>query len=59
MPAGSPPESAPAGMGDGVFDPLQAPRSVVAIVGSAHVRGMVRDWKQHVDSQDVTELLKV
>ncbi|KAL6762267.1 hypothetical protein V8C86DRAFT_2518932 [Haematococcus lacustris] len=36
--------AAPVGLGDGAVQPVQGPRAVVCVVGSAHVRGMVREW---------------
>ena len=56
---------APAGAGDGEYAPLQAPRAVVAVVGSAHVRGMCRQWEDVVrdvraaGGADVDDLLKM
>ncbi len=35
-----------AGMGDGCFKPLGRVRTAVAVVGSAHVQGMVQEWRQ-------------
>lgn len=63
MPAGAPALTAPPGRGDGEVVELTGngaggPVSrVVGVVGSAHVRGMVREWQQHVAQQDVSELL--
>jgi hypothetical protein len=45
MPEGASAPSAPKGGGDGAFEPLQGPEAVVAVVGSAHVRGMVKAWQ--------------
>lgn len=35
-----------AGGGDGEYEPLAAPAAVVAVVGTAHVRGIIREWKK-------------
>ncbi|MEW5308708.1 MAG: hypothetical protein WDW38_000646 [Sanguina aurantia] len=59
MPDGGTQGSAPAGLGDGAFEPLPGVASMVAVVGTAHVRGMIREWKACVANTDVTELLKV
>lgn len=45
MPEGPTANSAPQGAGDGAFTPLQGPAAVVAVVGSAHVRGMCKAWQ--------------
>ncbi|GMH40648.1 hypothetical protein BSKO_08552 [Bryopsis sp. KO-2023] len=46
MPGNGPRKAAPMGKGDGEYVPLQGPKSAVAIVGSAHVRGMVKEWER-------------
>ena len=45
MPAGGEPGACPPGAGAGQYDPRPGPRSVVAVVGTAHVRGMIRQWR--------------
>lgn len=45
MPEGGPEEAAPAGNGDGKYKPVQAPKAVLAVVGSAHVRGILKEWE--------------
>ena len=35
----------PADEGDGVYEPLPAPAAVVGVVGTAHVRGIIREWQ--------------
>jgi hypothetical protein len=45
VPQGCTAFSAPAGSGDGPVAPLAGPAAVVAVVGSAHVRGMAREWQ--------------
>ncbi len=45
MPVGGDQEACPPGAGAGQYAPLAGPRSVVAVVGTAHVRGMIRQWK--------------
>ena len=44
MPVGGEPGACPTGAGAGQYAPLAGPRTVVAVVGTAHVRGMIRDW---------------
>lgn len=44
MPMGGDPGACPPGAGAGQYAPLQGPRTVVAVVGTAHVRGMLREW---------------
>ena len=46
MPENSPPGASWLGSGEGVYQPLPAPQRIVAIVGSAHVRGMLHEWEQ-------------
>lgn len=45
MPVGGEVGACPPGSGAGQYQPLAGPRSVVAVVGTAHVRGMIRQWK--------------
>ena len=51
----------PRGEGDGVYEPLAAPAAVVAVVGTAHVRGIIREWRRAADGAelDVDSLLAV
>lgn len=49
--AGAPEAAAPRGLGDGAFQPLRGAQRVVAVVGTAHVRGMVRGWQAAVDEE--------
>ena len=58
-PEAGPLESAPPGFGDGAVAPLEGVHAVVGVVGSAHVRGMVREWGEHVVDTDVSKLLAV
>lgn len=44
MPAGGPEAAAPSGYGEGEYEPVQDAAVVVAVVGSAHVRGIIREW---------------
>lgn len=44
MPAGGEAGACPPGAGAGEYAPLPGPRTVVAVVGTAHVRGMLREW---------------
>jgi len=55
---GAPPRAATPGVGDGVYGPLQGPRAIVAVVGSAHVRGICRLWDDAQQRQDVNDLLE-
>ncbi len=45
MPEASLEEATPSGNGEGQYKPVQAPRTVVAVVGSAHVRGILKEWE--------------
>jgi hypothetical protein len=58
MAEGAPNKAAPKGKGDGAYTPLEGPETVVAIVGSAHVRGMCRQWQNAQQNLSVSELLK-
>ncbi len=51
----------PRGEGDGVFEPLEGPAAVVAVVGTAHVRGMIRAWRRAAEGErlDLDPLLTV
>ena len=46
----APPEACPRGFGDGEYAPLgpSKVRSIVKIVGTAHVRGMADGWEEAV-----------
>ncbi len=46
MPEGGPEEATPPGNGEGEYKPAQAPERMVAVVGSAHVRGILREWEK-------------
>eukprot|EP00879_Flechtneria_rotunda_P017203 GHRR01018021.1.p1 GENE.GHRR01018021.1~~GHRR01018021.1.p1 ORF type:complete len:276 (+),score=149.45 GHRR01018021.1:153-980(+) len=60
VPEGATASSAPTGAGDGPYTPLAAPSAVVAVIGSAHVRGMCRRWQGSITAAgQVDELLKV
>ena len=57
------PEDAPAGCstlggGLGAYKGIEGPRAVVAVVGSAHVGGIVREWRQAEDLDRLSQLLK-
>ena len=43
----------PRGEGDGVFEPLDGPAAVVAVVGTAHVRGMIRAWRRAAEGEEL------
>jgi hypothetical protein len=60
MADGAPNKSAPTGKGDGAYKTQPDADSIVAIVGSAHVRGICRQW-DHVVAKgefDVQDLCK-
>lgn len=57
MADGAPNKSAPVGKGDGAYQPLGDAESVVAVVGSAHVRGMCLQWEQAIRDVAVDKLL--
>jgi pheromone shutdown protein TraB len=60
MPQGDTAPSAPKGGGDGAYQPLAGPAAVVAVVGSAHVRGMAKAWRDSLAAPgQVQELLEV
>ena len=44
MPEGGPEEATPPGNGEGQYKPVRGPERLVAVVGSAHVRGILREW---------------
>ena len=46
MPGGGPDLAAPKGWGEGEYVPAQGAAAVVAVVGSAHVRGICREWER-------------
>ena len=50
MPEGGPPDSSWLGAGEGTYQPLEQPQRMVALVGSAHVRGMLREWELPQDN---------
>eukprot|EP00983_Pelagomonas_calceolata_P082294 1155879-Pelagomonas_calceolata.AAC.12 len=49
---GAPEAAAPRGLGDGAYTPLKGARRVVAVVGTAHVKGIVREWPQAVQEEE-------
>ncbi|GIL65992.1 hypothetical protein Vafri_19622 [Volvox africanus] len=57
MPEGGPQRSAPQGLGDGALLGLRGVSAVVGVVGSAHARGMLRDWPEALQNNDVSSLL--
>ena len=44
-----------------MFEPLEGPAAVVAVVGTAHVRGMIRAWRRAAEGErlDLDPLLTV
>lgn len=57
MADGAPNKAAPCGKGDGAYQPLDSAESVVAVVGSAHARGMCRQWDAAMKDKSVQPLL--
>ena len=59
MSAGAPLGSAPRGVGEGEYAPPQGgARAVVVVVGTAHVRGMCREWRAALERPgDVAEFV--
>lgn len=57
MPEGPTATSAPQGAGDGAYQPLPGPSAVVAVVGSAHVRGMAKAWQASLSAAGQVEPL--
>ncbi len=47
----------PPGYGDGEYRPVGDPQTVVAVVGSAHVRGIVREW-EWIEGEGQSECLQ-
>lgn len=58
VPEGGEEVAAPAGAGDGAYQPLPSVRRVVAVVGMAHARGMARSWQDSLKDSDVSQLLQ-
>jgi hypothetical protein len=55
----APARSSPSGLGDGAYVAGQPPRSVVAVLGSAHVRGICKQWPEATGrAGQVAELLE-
>ncbi|CAL8465194.1 g4729 [Coccomyxa elongata] len=46
VPEGGPTAAGLPGYGEGEYRPVGDPQTVVAVVGSAHVRGIVREWER-------------
>lgn len=57
MPADSPTGLSTKGIGLGEYRAVEGPESVVAVVGSAHVGGIVREWQDIRDISGLSELL--
>lgn len=57
MPDGGPAGSSWLGAGEGVYHPLERPQRVVALVGSAHVRGMLQHWDLPQDDSHMAAIL--
>jgi pheromone shutdown protein TraB len=60
----APAAASPAGLGDAEYAPLPAPHALVAVVGSAHVRGICHQWgnalqrTQQAGSAQLDDLLR-
>lgn len=57
MPVGGAPGACPHGAGAGQYQPQPGPRTVVAVVGTAHVRGMIREWPAAQADPSIAPLL--
>lgn len=57
MPVGGEAGACPVGQGAGQYQPLAGPRTVVAVVGTAHVRGMIRQWQAAQQDASLRPLL--
>lgn len=57
MPEGAPAGCVTPGGGLGTYRGVAGPRAVVAVVGSAHVGGIVREWSQAADLDRLSQLL--
>ena len=58
MPADSPAGCSRSGCGLGEYMPIEDANSVVAIVGSAHVGGIRREWESASAVEDLSHLLE-
>ena len=57
QPEGGNVAACPPGTGAGAYKPLPAPRAVVGVVGTAHVRGIVAAWERQLARGGDTTLL--
>lgn len=57
MADGAPNKAAPTGKGDAAYQPLGDAQAVVAVIGSAHVRGMCREWDKALQDKSVEKVL--
>jgi hypothetical protein len=57
MPGDAPAGCSKPGCGLGEYRGVAGPRAVVGVVGSAHVGGIVREWKQSQDLDRLSQLL--
>jgi hypothetical protein len=58
MADGAPNKAAPTGKGDGAYQPLAGASAIVAVIGSAHVRGMCNEWQRSCENVSVRDLLR-
>lgn len=54
MPKGANPVVCPEGYGEGQFQPLPEGRTVVGVVGTAHMRGIIRAWAEAQRNPDLS-----
>jgi len=59
MPKGGLPLACPEGAGDGLYQPLNPVQAVVAVVGTAHMHGIVTSWdRKEVTTQPQAEIIE-
>ena len=58
MADGAPNKSAPTGKGDACYQPLDDAQAIVAVIGSAHVRGMCQEWDSACKDKSVAQLME-
>ena len=57
MPTDPPEGCSVSGCGLGQYEPVKTASAVVGIVGSAHVGGIVREWQNAADQEQLSRLL--
>ena len=58
MPSKAPAGVSEQGMGQGTYNGVSNVKSVVGIVGSAHVGGIIREWETASNLDQITTLLE-